>query len=305
MLQWELGPTGNGLAALEETYKAVTGLALLESTAPNIQSPESYELVANVRQLLSFLDYRSQTHRFDDAVDGSPARAFVIHGESQNGQRWLLNRLVYSNFGDLDPANRIVLSPPRDDIDVQEFWDCLGDRLLNERSAAPSKILDYLFQRWQQEDVVLVVNDADRMLTTTPCQIMQQLWQPLMQRFVEAESASKPKHKMYLFILDNLGTAESWQLKCAEDLEEDDWDAPIALPMIQAFKQRDVKTWVGQCRGLPNLLPSPQTPEQVSERLWRKGRQGIPEPTMQAICDRISPNPPNQLWFDILNSLAL
>lgn len=268
-------------------------------TASSIQATD---LCGEVFTSLKGLDYSIQESAFNGVVNNlPPAAAFVIHGEPECGQKWLVNRLIHACLGNqLYDVNKIPFSPRSDDTDIQEFWECLGDRLLHRRDATSEEIIDYIFGRWQMEDVVLVIHDADRMPATEPAKMIQQLWQPLMAKL---DPESMPPYSLYLFVVDNLSVMEDWQLDCRQESPDEDFCRPIALPIIEAFELIDIKRWVKQHRSLPNLLPRTDQLNPVAERLWSKGRRGIPESTMKAVCDRIAPD--RHLWYEIIDSLDL
>jgi hypothetical protein len=143
----------------------------------------SADLRGEVFTSLKSLDYLAQELAFKGVVnnlppvvetDLPPAAAFVVHGKSGCGQKWLVNRLIHACLGkQLDDVNKIPFSPRSDDTDIQEFWEYLGDRLLHKRDVTEEEIIDYIFQRWQMEDVVLVIHDADRMPPTEPAKMIQ------------------------------------------------------------------------------------------------------------------------------------
>jgi hypothetical protein len=308
-----------GLETVEQPPKTATfpqEIGQQRSSAPSQASKtaslfRSSDLCGEVCTSLKSLDYSAQELAFKGVVnnlppvvetDLPPAAAFVVHGKSGRGQKWLVNRLVHACLGkQLDDVNKIPFSPRSDDTDIQEFWEYLGDRLLHKRDVTAEEIIDYIFQRWQMEDVVLVIHDADRMPATEPAKMIQQLWQPLMLKLDQA--ASKPIYSLYLFVVDNLSAMENWRLDCRQETADEDYCKPIALPAIEVFERPDITQWIRQNRSLPNLLPQRERLGSVAERLWNKGMQGVPELTMQAICDRIAPE--RHLWYEIVDSLDL
>ncbi|MEO0987775.1 MAG: hypothetical protein AAFY20_19880 [Cyanobacteria bacterium J06639_14] len=282
------------------------GRAPVPTTSPvsvSGSSVHSAGLCEEVFTSLKDLDYATQESAFAAVVnDLPPAAAFVVHGEPGCGQKWLVNRLVHACLGkQLDDVNKIPFSPHSDDTDINEFWEYLGDRLLHRRNAAPEAIIHYIFQRWQMEDIVLVIHDADRMPATEPAKMMQQLWQPLMAKLDHSESI--PPYSLYLFIVDNLGVMDNWRLDCRQEPTDKDVCKPTVLPMIEALECSDIQRWVKRHRFLPNLLPRTDQLIPVAERLWNKGRRGVPESTMKAVCDRIAPE--RHLWYDIVHFLDL
>lgn len=257
-----------------------------------------------LREALQDLNYRQQDRFYSDFVDEScdadcAAGIVLICGEASSGQRWLVNRLIRAYLPEMRNPNKIPIYLRGGDVYIQDLWQQLGDRLLNNRDISPSDLVETLYKLWQQDHVVLVIHDFDRLPAVDLHTLFESLWLPLIKKISTA--SSKSPYRLLFFLIDNLGDVSSCgfeMVNCAEDWTP---EALICLPSIEPFRRQDVQRWIDKNRTLPNLLPRHDQIEGIAERVWKRGRRGVPELTMKAICDRIDSD--RNLWFEIQDSL--
>ena len=270
-------------------------------TQQSRQLPAALEqdVTVQLKTALWTLNYRKQVGPFEDFVGlCEPARAFLVQGKTGSCQRWLVNRLVYQFLPEISSENKISISPRNDETYIEELWEQLGHRLLQDRAATPAELVEHVYRRWREETVILVFHDLDRLPPSQPQKIIQEFWRPLVRR-LQAESGSENGSYLLMFLVDNVGDADEWNLAGA--LDEGDVDMGLEiLPVIDQFKRGDLQPWVNKHRDLPKLLPDLKQLRKITERLLKEGRDGEPDRTMQAICARCGGR-----WFDIENSLDL
>ncbi|MGB3491103.1 MAG: hypothetical protein WBA57_00130 [Elainellaceae cyanobacterium] len=255
-----------------------------------------------VQEALAKINYRNQVKTYSDFVYECPhcVGAFFVGGKAYSGQRWLVNRVIREFLPDIGSANKIIISPRSGEICLEDVWRQLGDRLLRNPHIEDAELLvEALCQLWEDDHVALVLRDVDRLTPQEVQKFLETLWTPLVDRLFP--SASTSPYSFLIFLVDNYREVDTYGVEIDSCINHETPTSPVALPIIQPFKPTELRPWIDKHRGLPRLLPQPKQLNQVAERIWREGLEGIPELTMKAICDRIDSD--RNLWFEIQDSL--
>ncbi|HBE21141.1 MAG TPA: hypothetical protein DEG17_11935 [Cyanobacteria bacterium UBA11149] len=192
------------------------------------------------------LDYQSQQRLFEDRITSEQlAASFLIHGQKDYGQRWLVNLLKYRvPYHDTAWQKPIYIKPHRRNIET--VWQNLAQEL--GTSPSPQSLVEQLYQHWQTKTVILAIYDVDLIAGSCLQQFMDEFWYPLVDKVnekVRNDSSGEDFRSLVLFLVDN---------KNAKDKVVKSLDSDILLfEELKAFDRKMVKHWM-TCR-LGLLLP--------------------------------------------------
>ena len=134
----------------------------LSRTSPNkddlIPNETKTEKLKNALRELNYLDQESS---FTKIVSMESAIAFLIHGESGYGQRWLVNRLSYKvpYYSDAF-CYPLHLKPTRHRHNIQTLWEDLAS-MVGSTTSSPQDIVKTIYQHWQTQTVMVCFRDVD------------------------------------------------------------------------------------------------------------------------------------------------
>ena len=204
-----------------------------------------------LKNALRELNYQDQESSFTDSLVES-AIAFIIHGESGYGQRWLVNRLSYKVPYYTDAfCCPLHLKRTRHRHNIETLWDDLAS-MVGSTTSSPQDIVKTIYQHWQIQTVMLCFRDVDVVTKEDLNQLLRQLWQPLVKMVRDGNSPeNEDKYPLLLFLIDNLG------IPLASQLDSSQPDTPIQLKKLEPFKKEEIKRWVGN----QNQLFTPQLKE--------------------------------------------
>ncbi len=104
--------------------------------AKNPNKTKNISQLEELRNILFGLDYKKQCQVLEDFREiNSSIGAFLIQGEKNRGQRWLVNRLVQQNFPYAYETDKVIpIIPPttkeQKDFHIGELWEKLGEKLI-------------------------------------------------------------------------------------------------------------------------------------------------------------------------------
>lgn len=241
----------------------------------------------NSRQLYPYLlklGYREQERLFVRFIRQYPVSAFLIHGEPEHGQYWLLRRLVLNVIGSIAGKKVVV------DLDcmvrsrsIDALWREIARSVGLGRQASPSEIVDRVFQCWQTQNIFLVFNNIDFMPSDYLPELLQNLWLPLVSKTLSLDSTAIAS-KMLMFMVDKSGSVDAWNMKFAEQ-PSSDWNSsiPVKLPIIRRFSEDVLIDWIDhEYTKLPTQLTDDM--DSSIKTILEKSDDGIPEWALQEIC---------------------
>ena len=242
---------------------------------------------ANLYSALLKLNFRNQVTLFRKLLSKSPVGAFLIYGEADYGQRWLLNRLInqvpYNTAGKIIPINL---------RSVARRWgiDTLHREFRRQQGLAGTlslgDVVNQVHGWWQTQTVILIFHNLNALDETHMREFIQSFWLPLVDKALSAPCSS-PYYKLLVFLVDNDGYIDAWPFDVAEQLD-DAWKPhiPVKPPKLAPILQDELMNWMTyEGDRLPFRL-------QVEDILNRH-RDGVPQYVLEEICDLCGCN-----WFE-------
>jgi hypothetical protein len=241
----------------------------------------------NLYHALLKLDYRNQVALFRKLLSRSQVGAFLIYGEVDYGQRWLLNRLIQqvscSTVGKIVPINL---------MSVARKWglEALHREFRRQQGLARTMSLQDVVEQvhgwWQTQTVILIFHNLNAMGAEHIQELIQGFWRPLVDKAI-SEPCPSPNYKLLVFLVDNDGNIDAWPFEVAEQLDET-WlpYIPVKPPKLAPILQDELMTWMTyEGERLPLKL-------QV-EDILQSNKDGVPQIVLEEICDLCDCN-----WFE-------
>lgn len=230
---------------------------------PSRTSSNKDDLIPNetmtekLKNALRELNYQDQESSFIDIVRMESAIAFLIHGESGYGQRWLVNRLSYKVPHYTDALCCSLQLKRRHRNNIQTLWEDLAP-MVGITTPSPQDIVKAIYQHWQTQTVMLCFRDVDVVTKEEINQLLQKLWQPLVTMVRAANSPeNEDQYRLLLFLIDNLG------IPLASRLDPSRTDTPIELKRLEPFRNEEIRRWVSTQTQL--FKPQLQNPDTISD----------------------------------------
>jgi len=230
------------------------------------------------------LDFQAQEHLFYRFAAHHPVSAFLIHGCSRDyGQDWLVNQLLHKiAFRVADRSIWINLCSSFRTPSPQEIWREFRRRF-GGIANSPRAIAQRIYDRWQTQNVCIVVNNINVLSEELFRQLLEDLWLPLA---TEAQQVSfQTPYKLLMFFIDNENQIANWDIPFA-DVYESTWNCctPVKLPGLEDLSISLLHRWIeNRLFYLPGQLT--ENISQAVDMIWQNGEMGKPLSVMQAICD--------------------
>lgn len=235
--------------------------------------------VDTLQMALLSLNYREQANAFRKVIGNKVhVGAFLIHGEIDYGQSWLLHRLLSNKAIENvnKPPFKFRLTNTSAGRKLGRLWFSLGKWLDNENSQTlPEAIVEQVYRSWQKQSMIFVLSDIDGATEQYLQEFLRDFWEPLIDIINRNSQAQEPPdHYLLLFLVDNLGNVQEWNIRWEEQL--DTFDVPVKLKRLQDFTDKDVEDWIENEMdryGLPSTL----TPQEIL------AQGGVPVTVLQQI----------------------
>jgi inactive STAND len=220
----------------------------------------------NLYHALLKLDYRNQVALFRKLLSQSQVGAFMIYGEPEYGQRWLLNRLIqsvsYCTAGKIVSINLMSIAH-RWGLEAlhREFRRQQG----LARTLSLTDVVDQVHSWWQTQTVILIFHNLNAMDVEHMQELVQGFWKPLVEKAM-SEPCSSANYKLLVFLIDNDGCIDAWPFEVAEQLD-DTWQPyiPVKPPKLTPILQDELMTWMTY-EG--ERLPLKLQVEDILQRKW-------------------------------------
>lgn len=230
------------------------------------------------------LNYKEQVLSFNDFCQQQRVGAFLIHGELEHGQIWLIHRLLRSLPEQCE--NRPIqfdLYRRTSRSRVEDLWRYLGCEINAERNATKEAIANRVRERLQTQHVVLAFHNIDRTSGSYLQELLREFWLPLVEESVGASSRFQSDYFLLMFLIDNDACVKTWEVTFAWELGSS-WqpNTPIALPAIESFSDDMLLKWIEHEINslLPRLDPRDRT---VVQQLLERSDNGVPERVFREI----------------------
>jgi inactive STAND len=228
------------------------------------------------------LDYTKQVSTFRRFINSARAAAFLIHGAPECGQRWLMNRLVQlaPNHTTARPIH-VDLSAPSRETSMAALWRTIGVQV-DAPPTDPQRIIEKMRKCWSTQPLTIYLKRIDFKPADFLHEFIESFWCPL----VGGTQGGPPAgvHRLLLFLLDEQGYANSWNLDYPEVFAET-WcaDKPVKLPIVSEFTAEVIAGWINN---EVNTLPVNLTdaPEESAQMIFDESGQGVPDLVFPQIC---------------------
>lgn len=253
-----------------------------------IQEMEIIYTSENLYDSLSKLNFFKQDNIFYDLIEASSIAAFLIHGEPEYGQTWLLNRLVHKYCSNSVKSKNVQISIgsliKKNDVNSL-LRQLAGELGLKGRQYTLSEIANGVNEWLKRQNVLLILNKVGMMPETNFVELMENFWRPLVSE-IEQFQSQPSKYKLFMFLIDDLGYVKSWNNTniFAETLNCD-WKSqtPIKAPEITALLKHELEFWIRyEYKNLPSQLTKISD---ISQKILENSDNGVPELVLYQICD--------------------
>ena len=221
-------------------------------------------------------DYTAQVNQFRKfANTPCPAKAFLIHGDYNYGQRIFANRLVNAmglEKSDVIPvAYGLVQNPSLATIHA----DIAG--FLRRRPADMNANL--LVNKLRSKHVVIRLQIGGLVKSASMDILLNEFWTPLAQTVAAANS----QKRLLLLIIDEGGMRREWDLPLWDQPQRNPYDL-IELPPLQKFNAELLIQFIEDHLQFLSLSLGPRL-DSVCHRLIAECEDGVPEEVFSALCD--------------------
>lgn len=267
----------------------------------NTNTDKSHQLY----QALMSLNYKKQVDIFEKYWQMSPqpkVGCFLVSGESGNGQKWLVNKLLHLNLlPDTTTAKKVSVSLKYEEQYIEYIWSKLSRELNSSIISTKEleKLVKLFYKHWQTKTVIIVIHNLE-FIQEEREKIIKNFWHPLVEK-IHQHSQPCNSH-LIMFLVDNEGCMSDWQLDFNDDLNKYQISQPIAMEPLETFSKDILNSWVNNNKKLLNLDEDEESEslQRLAEHFWKNSRKGIPETVMTKICEHC-----NSTWSEVSKRLVV
>jgi hypothetical protein len=226
-------------------YELEQAEARREQIERELQNLERRRMSDRIHHELSRLNYKSQAQLFSQFLDEQRIGAFLVHGQSEYGQVFLVKRFLRGlpNSIATSPV-QIHLKRRANRTDVQALWRELGREMRLEDLSNCQEIARQVIAQLQTQHVILVFHDLDYIDEEYLAELTNDFWLPLAEL---AHCSLSNDHEFYLlmFLLDQEGCVGTWDLQFAEQFDNE-WNPriPLRMPPIEPLSDQVLLSWM-------------------------------------------------------------
>ena len=244
-------------------------------------------------EALHQFNYRDEVGIFAEFLGAdAPVGAFLICGEEQTGQSWLLNRLWRDEI-------RASTSGVKYKFKVTKKWtiETIWERVGGVLGVAPDPdlIAKRMYEYWQKsEPVALILYYVEKLQESVIQELIEQLWKPLA-NCARNSSAEVP---LLLFLVDTSGN-KAIDCICFESNYNSNYpDIPVSIKLKEKFENGDINSWANTYRRIirplfsnycstQNLNFTEQAIQNFKTQIRKYNLQEdtTPEDVLQKICE--------------------
>ncbi|PSB54106.1 hypothetical protein C7B67_00085 [filamentous cyanobacterium Phorm 6] len=261
-------------------------------TTTDLSSPPPQQSYDKLHQALQRLNYTHQVKLFRTFVEQHPIGAYLIHGEEDSGQKWLLNRLMkqvphWTNAKVISVTiNRISRATY-----TKALWQELGGRVGLINQPSQTQIIDKVAQLCQNRTVVLIFDRLDEMPEECMSQFMGQFWLPLVK---SVSGVTQSPSGLLMFLIDHSGYVEESDCVDFAETLSPTWEPhiPVKLPKITLLCEQDLTFWIENALDDLPLKLTAKVEESV-RYILENSDGGLPQAAIYRICELCDCN-----WYD-------
>ncbi|NER20371.1 MAG: XRE family transcriptional regulator [Symploca sp. SIO1B1] len=232
--------------------------------------------------LLLKIDFKQQVRLVKQVTDLHRIAAFLVHGESNCGQRLLVTRLccLKRQWKNISPI-KIDVSSNGVGMRLPHLWRQLAYRFRLPKDTQPNEIIEKVCDRFSTQDVIFIFYTVDYMPSEYLEQWLQEFWEPLVARVESSCRTSKEKH-LLMFLVDNSSRVYQSNIALAKQYQQPEYPRiPLPLPPVSPFTSNILDDWISDAIVHRDVQMSAELTSQV---LLEKS-EGIPELVYETICD--------------------
>lgn len=226
---------------------------------------------------LGKLDFRKQKKILKQFLESRHrVGAFLIHGEPECGQRWLLNRFLKQISGSSTgkPPCKFSFERKGGGRSLEDLWNNLAEWSGLTDPSSLGKLVEAVHTLWQTQTVIFILRGLHEIEHEYIEEFIQLFWQPLAEK-AKSQPCRYP-HYCLLFFIDDRGC--EWNFRFAKHLDSD-WEPriPIELERLARFPKDELLRWI---EAGVDILPSTLTINDIVEDC----EGGLPELVLKRIC---------------------
>ena len=233
--------------------------------------------------LLLKIDFHQQRQLVKQAISMHRTAGFLLYGDSDCGQQFLVNRLFRLKQGWQNKSPiKIDVSANSTGRRISNLWGRLCDWFSLSRDAKPRQVLEKTCDRLLAQDVIFIFDSVDYMLPGGLLAAwLEDFWVPLVKM---AEGLPQRETHLLMFLVDNCGRVGQSNLMLAEKIDQPEYPyLPLRLPPACKFPLEALEDWFDDVREYTYFqIPTTLTPQELLE----KSGNGIPQFVYEEICQQ-------------------
>lgn len=192
-------------------------------------------------EALHEFNYRDEVGIFAEFLGAdAPVGAFVICGEEEAGQKWLLNRLWRDEIRASTSGVKHKLKVKKK-WTINTIWEKVGEVL--GVAPAPDLIAQKMYNYWQNaEPVALILDRVEQLERLVIEELIEELWRPL----AKCTSNCSAEAPLLLFLVDTSGEQEFDYICSMSRYNSDSPDVPVSIKLKEKFKDTDINGWTNK-----------------------------------------------------------
>ncbi|MCH2247056.1 MAG: serine protease [Crocosphaera sp.] len=191
-------------------------------------------------QALHQFNYREEVGIFAQFLGSdAPIGAFLICGEEETGQSWLLNRLWRDEVRASNSGVKYQFKVNKK-WTIETIWEKVGGVL--GVAPEPNVIAEKMYEYWQNsEPVALVLYPVEKLKRSVLQQLIEELWIPLA-NYAENVESEVP---LLLFLVDtgNGNNSAIEAVSAQPNYNSDCPNIPVVLNLKEQFFDKDINSW--------------------------------------------------------------
>jgi len=238
--------------------------------APDVLAERAFDALYHE---LARLDYRAQRQLFKQFREAdSRVAAFLLSGEPECAERWLLNRVLRPLIDGVAgrAPYRFSFARKGGGWGLDDLWRNLGEWCGFTDACSPLILAEAIHMLWQTRTIILLVHGLHEIEQQYIEACLDAFWQPLAT--MARERPASRKHSCVLFLVDERGS--DWTLPCARQIDPV-WVAGILLEMerLTRFPREELRRWLEAGIAVLRL-----------DELLAACEDGLPELVLRRVC---------------------
>lgn len=227
------------------------------------------------------LDYREQAKAFKQFFEEKhQVGAFLIHGKSEYGQRWLLNRLLVAHHSKLVAHGslkviQVDLQRRARRVSIDTLWRELAHQVGLTDLRSTREVIERVQTWWQTQTVVFVFHNLHVMYEDYVKEFIQKLWFPLAD--VAQKVPYQSSNYYLMFLVDHADCIDTWSAAFTELHEVAEFHALIKFQKLTPFSIEVLTEWIE--------YEVDTLPPDLNAQIILEGNNNSPDLVLKRICN--------------------